>query len=208
MYNAQTGKYKLLEMPERIDDAKLPKITLVNVAIERKKKKMENVFSKLLLDKIEDRLRKKEGIIILQNRRGFSTQIHCEDCNEIEICDNCSVPMVYHINGNYLQCHYCALQKPVPHACTNCGSLNIKYYGTGTERVEDEVEFYFPTARIKRIDSDVISRKSSLSKILHEFSKGETDILVGTQMVSKGLDFSQTLLSEGERGRDFPYPSP
>lgn len=194
MYNAQNSKYKLLEMPERIDNAKLPKITLVNVSIEKKKKRMENVFSKILLEKIGDRLKKKEGIIILQNRRGFSTQIYCDDCNEIETCENCSVPMVYHINQNILQCHYCGLVKKVPYACTNCGSLSIKYFGTGTERVEDELEFYFPEAKIKRVDSDSISRKSSLSKILNDFGKGDVDILVGTQMVSKGLDFSRVTL--------------
>jgi primosomal protein N' (replication factor Y) len=194
MHNALSGKYKLLELPERIDTAKLPKILLVNVSIERKNKKMENVFSKILLDKIQDRLTKKEGVIILQNRRGFSTQIFCEDCNEVETCPNCSVPMVYHISKNYIQCHYCGFIRDVPNACTHCGSINIKYYGTGTERVEDEMEFYFPGAIIKRVDSDSIGRKSSLSKTLLEFSKGEIDILVGTQMVSKGLDFSRVTL--------------
>ena len=194
MYNAKNGKYKLLELPERIDNAQLPIIELVNVAVEKKKKRMENVFTKVLLDKIEDRLKKQEGVIILQNRRGFSTQLYCEDCSEIETCENCSVSMVYHINKNILQCHYCGLIKEVPKACTNCGSLSIKYFGMGTERVEDELDFYFPKASIKRIDSDSISRKSSLSKILTEFAKGDIDILVGTQMVSKGLDFSRVTL--------------
>ncbi len=194
MFNARSGKYKLLSLPQRVDSAKLPKISLVNIAIEKKKKKMENVFTKQLLDKIEDRLKKKEGIIILQNRRGFSTQIYCEDCGEIETCDNCSVPMVYHINQNILQCHYCGLTKKVPNACTHCGSLKIKYFGTGTERVEDELEFYFPGVKIKRVDSDSISKKSSLGKILFEFGKGDIDILVGTQMVSKGLDFPRLTL--------------
>jgi primosomal protein N' (replication factor Y) len=194
MYNAKTGKYNLLELPERIDDAKLPEIVFVNLNIERKKKKMENVFTKTMLDKIEDRLKKKEGTIILQNRRGFSTQIFCEDCGEVEQCDNCSVPMVYHINKNLIQCHYCGLVKDVPGACTHCGSLSIKYFGTGTERVEDELAFYFPTAKISRVDSDSITRKNELSKILLSFSRGEIDILVGTQMVSKGLDFSRVTL--------------
>jgi primosomal protein N' (replication factor Y) len=194
MYNAKTGKYELLELPERIDDAKLPHIKFVNISIERKKKKMENIFSRTLLDKIEDRLKKKEGTIILQNRRGFSTQIYCEDCGEVETCDNCSVPMVYHINKNVINCHYCGLVKDVPGACTNCGSLAIKYFGTGTERVEDELAFYFPSAKITRVDSDSISRKAVLSKILLSFSKGDIDILVGTQMVSKGLDFSRVTL--------------
>jgi primosomal protein N' (replication factor Y) len=194
MYNAKTGKYEHLELPDRIDDAKLPGVVLVNISAERKKKRMENVFSKILLDKIEDRLRKKEGIIILQNRRGFSTQIFCDDCGEVETCDNCSVPMVYHINKNLIQCHYCGLVKDIPGACTHCGSLGIKYFGTGTERVEDELEFYFPSVKISRVDSDSITRKNELSKILLSFSKGEIDILLGTQMVSKGLDFSRVTL--------------
>lgn len=193
-YNAEIGKYKLLTLPLRIDDAKLPSITLINVNVERKKGRMDNIFSRTLLDKIEDRLKKKEGVIILQNRRGFSTQIYCEDCGEIEMCSNCSVPMVFHINRNTIQCHYCGLEKPVPNACTHCGSINIKYFGTGTERVEDELQFYFPDARISRIDSDSITRKSYLSNLLLSFGKGEIDILVGTQMVSKGLDFSRVTL--------------
>ncbi len=102
--------------------------------------------------------------------------------------------MVYHINQNILQCHYCGLTKRVPHACTHCGSISIKYFGTGTERVEDELEYYFPGAKIKRVDSDSVSRKSSLSRILYEFGKGDIDILVGTQMVSKGLDFPRLTL--------------
>jgi len=158
MYNAETGKYKLLSLPKRIDDAKLPKITFVNIAHEKNKSKTETVFSKLLVDKIDDRLKKNEGVIILQNRRGFSTQIFCNDCGEVEMCENCSVPMVYHINQNKIQCHYCGLVKPAPHACTHCGSINIKYFGTGTERVEDELQFYFPNARIERIDSDSITK--------------------------------------------------
>ena len=196
MYNAVSGKYKLLNLSERVDNAKLPIISLVNVIVERKKKRMENVFTKTLLDKIEDRLNKREGVIILQNRRGFSTQIFCDDCGEIEICTNCSVPMVYHINQNLLQCHYCGFTKDVPKSCSNCGSHSVKYFGTGTERVEDEILFYFPNAKVRRVDSDTVSRKSSLSKMLMEFSRGEIDILVGTQMVSKGLDFSRVTLVE------------
>ncbi|NWG28233.1 MAG: primosomal protein N' [Ignavibacteriaceae bacterium] len=194
MYNAKTGKYSLLELPERIDNAKLPVITLVDVNKERKKKRMENIFSKTLLDKIEERIKRSEGVIILQNRRGFSTQIYCTDCGEVELCDNCSVPMVYHINKNSIQCHYCGLVKDVPGACTHCGSIQLKYFGTGTERVEDELEFYFPNVKMSRIDSDSITKKSALSRLLTSFGSGEIDVLVGTQMVSKGLDFSRVTL--------------
>ncbi len=194
MYNAKSGKYHLLELPERIDNAKLPVITLVDVKKERMKKRMENIFSKIMLDKIEERLKRSEGVIILQNRRGFSTQIYCSDCGEVETCDNCSVPMVYHINKNNIECHYCGLIKEVPKACTNCGSIQLKYFGTGTERVEDELEFYFPNVKMSRIDSDSITKKSALSRILISFGSGEIDVLVGTQMVSKGLDFSRVTL--------------
>lgn len=194
MYNAKNGKYKLLELKERVDNAKLPIIKLINVAKERKANRMENIFSKTLLDEIEKRLSKKEGVIIFQNRRGFSTQVYCEDCSEIETCENCSVPLVYHINKNNLQCHYCGLIKKLPNACSHCGSTSIKYFGSGTERVEDELEFYFPNAKIRRVDSDAVSKKNSLSKILFSFAQGQIDILVGTQMVSKGLDFSRVTL--------------
>ncbi|GAB6282153.1 MAG: primosomal protein N' [Ignavibacterium sp.] len=194
MFNAKTGKYNLYELPERVDNAKLPNITLVNIIEEKKKNRMENIFSKTLLEKIDERLKKKEGIIILQNRRGFATQIYCVECGQVVICDNCSVPMVYHINKNLLQCHYCDLQKKVPEACPNCGSLHLKYLGTGTERVEDELEYYFPNIIIERIDSDAIRKKGTLGTILYKFKNGEIDILVGTQMVAKGLDFSRVTL--------------
>lgn len=194
MYNARKGKYRLLELPERVDDATLPEIKLVNVLIERKRKRMENVFSKFLIDHISDRIKKKEGVILLQNRRGFATQVYCEDCGEIETCSDCSVPLVYHINKNILKCHYCGFSKNVPHACSTCGSLSIKYMGTGTQRVEDELDYYFPDARIERIDSDSIGKKGALGLVLNNFRKGEVDILVGTQMVSKGLDFANVTL--------------
>ena len=194
MYNSRTGKYTLLELPERIDNAKLPVIILVDVNKEQKKQRMENIFSRMLLDKIEERLKRNEGVIILQNRRGFSTQIYCKDCGEVEVCDNCSVPMVYHISKNNIQCHYCGLMKDVPKNCSHCGSIQLKYFGTGTERVEDELEFYFPKVRMSRIDSDSITKKSALSRLLLSFANEEIDVLVGTQMVSKGLDFSRVTL--------------
>jgi primosomal protein N' (replication factor Y) len=194
MWNAEQNKYTLLSLPERIDNAKLPIITLVNVLDEKKQKRMENIFSKTLLEKIDERLKKKEGVIILQNRRGFSTQLYCLECGQIEVCDNCSVSLVYHINQNILKCHYCGFTKKIPPACSHCGSLHLKYFGTGTERVEDELSFYFPNTNIARIDSDSISKKGSLGEVLYKFKNGDIDILVGTQIVSKGLDFSRVTL--------------
>ncbi|MGK9475521.1 primosomal protein N' [Melioribacter sp. OK-6-Me] len=194
MYNAQTGKYRLIELPERIDNAKLPDIKLVDVTIERKKKKLEGIFSEILLDEIGRRLEKKENVIILQNRRGFATQVYCDDCGNVITCTDCSVSMVHHISKNILQCHYCGNSMPVPKSCPVCGSVALKFFGTGTQRVEDELAFYFPNAKIERVDSDSISKKGALSEILNDFRNGRIDILVGTQMVSKGLDFSNVTL--------------
>lgn len=194
MYNASSGKYHLLTLSDRVDNAKLPVIKLVDLVIEKKKKRMDNVFSKSLLEAIQIRLLKKESVIILQNRRGFSTQVYCEDCGHIEICGDCSVSLVHHINRNILQCHYCGFTKPVPKACSLCGSLSVKFFGTGTQRVEDELAFYFPNTKIERIDSDTMNTKGKLGEILTSFRKGEIEVLVGTQMVSKGLDFSNVTL--------------
>ncbi len=194
MHNAEEGKYKLLQLPERIDNAQMPDIRLVDLSVEKKKGKLESIFSNVLVDHIGDRLKKKENVILLQNRRGFSTQVYCDDCGSIESCGDCDVSLVHHINKNILQCHYCGFVKPVPKACSTCGSISLRFFGTGTQRVEDELAYHFPEARIERIDSDTMGKKGQLGIILNSFRKGEIDILVGTQMVSKGLDFSNVTL--------------
>lgn len=194
MHNAVEGKYKLIELPERIDNAQMPDIRLVDLTVEKKKGKLDNIFSNVLIDHIFDRLKKKQNVILLQNRRGFSTQVYCEDCGSIEECEDCDVSLVHHINKNILQCHYCGFLKAVPKACTTCGSVSLRFFGTGTQRVEDELIYHFPEARIERIDSDTMGKKGQLGLILNSFRKGEIDILVGTQMVSKGLDFSNVTL--------------
>lgn len=194
MYNALNGKYVLLELPERIDNAQMPIIKLIDVTIEKKKKRMESIFSKTLLEEINNRISKNESVIILQNRRGFATQVFCNDCGEVITCPDCSVSMVHHINKNILKCHYCGIILPVPKACPLCGSLSLKFFGTGTQRVEDELEYYFPNLKIERVDSDSITKRGKLGEILNSFRKGEINILVGTQMVSKGLDFSNVTL--------------
>jgi len=193
-YNSEIGKFKLLELKERADNAKLPEIKLVDITIEKKKKRMAHIFSTVMIETIAEKLKKKEGVIILQNRRGFATQIFCEDCGEIVTCEDCSVPMVHHIYSNTVHCHYCGTIKPVPRACPTCGSLSLKFFGTGTQRVEDELEYHFPNAKIERVDSDTMGKKGKLGIILNDFRKGEIDILVGTQMVSKGLDFANVTL--------------
>jgi len=194
MFNAKSGKYNLLKLTERIDSAKLPMIKLVNVALEGKEKRMKGFFSKILIDKITNVLSRKESIIILQNRKGYSTQIYCEDCGEVERCNSCSVAMVYHMNTGKLKCHYCDTHKDMPKVCSFCGSLKLKYLGFGTEKVEDELQFHFPDAKIERVDPESISKKGYLTKVISDFSAKKIDILVGTQMVSKGLDFSDVTL--------------
>ncbi len=193
-YNAASGKYELLELKERVDNARLPNIKLVDVTKEKKSGRMENIFSRQLIDAIADRMKKKENVILLQNRRGFSTQAYCDDCGSIVKCIDCDVSLVHHINANIMQCHYCGFTQPVPKACSVCGSLAIKFFGTGTQKVEDELAFHFPGIKIERVDSDTITRKGKMGMILNSFRKGEIDVLVGTQMVSKGLDFSNVTL--------------
>ncbi len=194
MYNAESGKYELLQLTERADNAQMPLIKLINLNAERKANRLEGSISKTLRDAIAKRLEKEEGVIILQNRRGFATNVFCEDCGNIEMCPNCSVSLVYHVATNEMRCHYCGFKKQVPKTCSVCGSENLNFYGTGIQKVEDELKFYFPDANIKRIDSDSINRKGELGSILNRFANGEIDILVGTQMVSKGLDISNVTL--------------
>lgn len=215
--NAMNGKYTLLELPERVDNAKLPSVEIVDMTAERKRKfslakqeqsvestnkpvvmkqrKFEfSPISDLLKDKIEDRLQKKEGIILLQNRRGYSTFIECPDCGNVEMCQNCHITLTYHATKMHLRCHYCGAVKAPPEICPKCKSADIKYQGFGTQRVEEELEKFFPAAKMIRMDLDTTTRKGSHSKILRKFAAGDVDILLGTQMVAKGLDFSRVTL--------------
>ncbi len=194
MHNAETGKFELLELTERADGAKMPKIKLINLNAERKSGRLEGSLSKTLLDAINSRLEKNEGVIILQNRRGFATNVYCEDCGNIEMCPNCSVSLVYHVATNDMRCHYCGFKKPVPKACSLCGSVALNFFGTGIQKVEDELRYHFPEATVVRVDSDTMNTKGKLGLILKDFREGKIDILVGTQMVSKGLDISNVTL--------------
>jgi primosomal protein N' (replication factor Y) len=217
--NAMSGKYTLIELPERVDNAQLPKIEIVDMANERQKKltifreqrkaefkqdpamarlskrKFEvEMISDLLKQHIARRLEKKEGIIILQNRRGFAPIIECPDCGYVEMCDNCNITLTYHLTKQHLRCHYCGYVKHPPEACPKCQSIDIRYRGFGTQRIEGELHRLFPSARLLRMDLDTTSRRGAHDRILHAFAEGEADILLGTQMVAKGLDFSRVTL--------------
>lgn len=192
-YNAKTGKYHLLVLPERVDKAKMPKIEIVDMIKERKENNKTSI-SKLLNQKIKERIDRKEGIIIFQNRRGYSTYIECQDCGYVEMCDNCSVTLIFHMAQNHLRCHYCGFVKNVPDSCRRCGGIKLKLKGVGTQKVEDEISHIFPNAKVIRMDLDTTAGKKSYDKIMQKFANGEADILLGTQMVAKGLDFSRVTL--------------
>ncbi|RKY76627.1 primosomal protein N' [candidate division KSB1 bacterium] len=195
-YNAERKKYTLLSLPSRIDDIPLPKVEIVDMAEEWKQRRQSTsfVFSKRLLEKIAEKITRREQVILLQNRRGFSSCLVCRDCGFIERCENCNITLTYHLKGRRLLCHYCDFHKPAPETCPNCGGINIKYSGVGTQRVEEELKLHFPEARIVRMDLDTTLRKGAHEQILRDFRQGEYDILLGTQMVAKGLDFPKVTL--------------
>jgi len=209
--NALNNKFTLLTLPERTDNAVLPPVTIVNMIDERKqlyseakinsksigKKAFENLshsISRLLERKIRDRLEKKEGVILLQNRRGFAPFIECKSCGYVEQCDRCNVTMTYHATKKHMRCHYCGKVKPAPTTCTQCGGFEFSLNGFGTQRVEQELAALFPSAVTVRMDMDTTTRKGSHEKILRQFGEGGADILLGTQMVAKGLDFPRVTL--------------
>ncbi|MEK6570103.1 MAG: primosomal protein N', partial [Bacteroidota bacterium] len=211
-YNARSGKYRLLELPERVDNARMPTIEIVDMVQERKQvyadvreklPRAERIqlkgfqvssISRLLREKIQDRLTKKEGVILLQNRRGFAPFLECPDCGYVEMCEQCEVTLTYHITHKHLRCHYCGFVKPAPTICPRCQGVDFKYRGFGTQRVEEELLRLFPQSKILRMDLDTTTRKGAHDRLLKEFSEEESAILLGTQMVAKGLDFSKVTL--------------
>ncbi|MGN0530358.1 MAG: primosomal protein N' [Eubacterium sp.] len=185
---AVNGKYKLCELNERYGKSTLPQVITVDMKAEIKggnKTPVSNTLKNLL----EETLEKKKQAILLINRRGYNTFIACNDCGHVITCPNCSISLTYHSYNNSLMCHYCGYSKPLDNVCTECGSKNIRYSGYGTQRIEDEIERLFPQARIIRMDADTTSAKFSHQRIFDAFSNGDYDIIIGTQMVAKGLDF-------------------
>ena len=188
-YKALQGEYVLLEMNHRVGHRPLPRVTVVDMWDELARGNY-HVLSDRLVSLLQQTLTAKQQAIILLNRRGFSTFVMCRKCGFVVKCDTCDVPMVYHKQNGHLRCHYCDAEKPIPTVCPKCGSKYIKFFGTGTEKVEEQLEEQFPAARVIRLDQDTTTRKDSGDRIIEAFRRHEYDILLGTQMVAKGHDFA------------------
>lgn len=194
MRNAESGKYDLLRLAERVDAQPLPTVQVVDMRVEARRRDSHPLFSHLLIEKVRGRLAQKEQTILFLNRRGFSRSIQCPDCGEAIQCPHCAIAMTFHRETDSLMCHLCGREDPVPPRCPNCGSINHRRKGFGTEQVEGAARDVFRNARIVRLDADTMKRKNLYRSILHDFRIGRIDILIGTQMVAKGLDFPNVTL--------------
>jgi primosomal protein N' (replication factor Y) len=189
--NAMTGKYELLTLTKRADAGSMPELKLIHIA---RAPKVSPSISEPLYQEICKRLERNEQVILFQNRRGYAGSVQCESCGWIQMCGSCSVPMVYHLREHHLRCHYCGKTMPMLTHCRRCGSEKLSFKSSGTERIEQELQELFPNERILRMDLDTTSRKDAHAKILQEFAQGKARILLGTQMVAKGLDFPNVTL--------------
>ena len=190
-YNAQQGKYGLVELKTRFKDIQLPEIQVVDVKDLRHRKMMTGAYSPQLLAAVREALKNGEQAILFQNRRGFAPMIECKVCGWVPKCKNCDVSLTLHKSINLLTCHYCGFTYPVPTVCPNCGSTELMGRGIGTERIEDQIAEIFPEARIARMDLDTTRTRNAYERLISDFSSGKTNLLIGTQMISKGLDFDK-----------------
>ncbi len=193
-FNARTGKYGLVELSERYLGMELPEIRVVDVRDARKRKQMKSHFSDVLLREIDSALSNNEQVILFQNRRGFAPFIECGECAWVPHCEHCDVTLTYHKSTNQLVCHYCGFSYQQPHECLACGSSNLQPKGFGTEKVEDELSIFFPNAVIERVDLDSTRSRTAFERIIGDFESGHINILIGTQMITKGLDFDRVSL--------------
>ena len=193
-FNAETGKYGLVELHQRHEEMQLPEIVVVDTKEAYHKKRMEGHFSDVLLEKIAKALGNNEQIILFQNRRGYAPYIECKGCAYVPKCKNCDVSLTVHKVFNTLTCHYCGYTEPIPTICPVCKTPNLNTKGFGTEKIEDEIRQIFPDARVSRMDLDTTRSKKSYEKLITDFENHKVDILIGTQMVTKGLDFEHVSL--------------
>ncbi|GBD06227.1 Primosomal protein N' [bacterium HR21] len=197
-YNAQVGKYHLLELKHRADQAQLPTIRILDLRHERRTRRMHGSFCEELLSAIRQHVQQHHGVILFHNRRGFARWLQCPDCGYIPMCAHCSVSLTYHKLPRLLRCHYCGYATPVPEECPQCGSPSFEEIGAGTQRIEEELAALlraeFPQLRVERMDTDTTSRRGAHRRLLQRFARGEIHVLVGTQMVAKGLDLPHVTL--------------
>ncbi|MCC6414900.1 MAG: primosomal protein N' [Opitutaceae bacterium] len=192
--NARVGKYGLLELKQRVDDRKLPHIDVVDMRIEIMRSRGPTSLSQKLVRAMQDRFEKREQTILFINRRGYSSAMLCSDCGHVEECAHCSISLTYHRADERLRCHLCGDERAAPLVCPKCKSPKIRWRGLGTQRVEEAVRRVVPRARIERMDTDTMSKKNRFREVLAQFRAGKIDVLVGTQMIGKGLDFPNVTL--------------
>ncbi len=188
-YNAQNGKYGFSALNKRYSDILMPEVMIADMGEARRKKIMKGLFTPLLYKTIEESLNDGKQVILFQNRRGYASFFECKDCGYVARCKNCDVSLTYHKYENKLSCHYCGHSIELPHKCPVCSSENISTKGFGTEKIEFELNKYFPSANVARLDYDTTRTRKSMDSVIHDFESRNIDVLVGTQMVSKGLDF-------------------
>ncbi|HWA10925.1 MAG TPA: primosomal protein N' [Opitutaceae bacterium] len=192
--NAQAGKYRLLQLLQRVDDRKLPHIDIVDLRIEALRQRTLPALSRALVDAMRGRLDRREQAILFINRRGYSSSMLCTKCGHVEECPHCSIALTYHRTDETLRCHLCGETRPAPPRCPKCGAPDIRWRGLGTQRVEEAVRRALPRARVERMDTDAMAKKNRFRQILGDFRAGKIDVLVGTQMIGKGLDFPNVTL--------------
>ncbi|SHH17282.1 primosomal protein N' [Clostridium grantii] len=192
-YKAKENFYKLLKLSKRVNNYEMPKVSIVDMRNELMKNN-KSIFSEELYNDINEKLDKKEQIIIFLNRRGFSTFVSCRKCGYVFKCDSCDISLTYHQKGNYMNCHYCGKQYSVKNSCPKCNSKYVKFFGVGTEKIQSIIEETFPRAKTLRMDFDTTRKKDSHEEIYNKFKNREADILIGTQMIAKGLDFENVTL--------------
>ncbi|MEM7383161.1 MAG: primosomal protein N' [Bacteroidota bacterium] len=193
-YHAQTGKYGLVKLVERFRETALPQMVLVNGLLEQRRKKLQGEFTSVLIHAIEQTLSQQAQVIIFQNRRGYAPYLLCQSCAWVPTCQQCAVSLTYHQASNYLVCHYCGYRTKVPPMCKVCGAHQLKNMGFGTEKLEETLQQFFPDKQVQRMDLDTTRGKHSYEQIIDALEQGHADILVGTQMITKGLDFAQVSL--------------
>jgi primosomal protein N' (replication factor Y) len=190
---AQRGRYELLEMPDRVGNRPMPRVHVVDMR-EELRAQNRSMFSRQLHEMIADRLEKREQMVIFLNRRGFSTFVMCRSCGYTLRCVHCDISLTYHKTNHTARCHYCGYTIPQPARCPECQSEHIRFFGTGTQKVEEELARLFPGIRVIRMDVDTTSRKGAHEELLRKFRQGQGDVLLGTQMIAKGLDFPRVTL--------------